>query len=99
MCPKCWGTVTPGTQAEVYRTVKLRDMKAIDETWAPWWRASHKAMAEAAIAAGLDGRPRDGTDADGKPLGPWSVERWLAREMEFADSLEEKKAWNPTAPA
>jgi hypothetical protein len=93
MCLECWKTVSPETQTEVYRTVKLRDKRSVDETWAPWWRASHKAMAEAAIAAGLDGHVREGTDADGKPLGPWSVERWLAKEMAFAESLEEKKAW------
>ncbi len=89
MCSSCWATVSPETQREVYRTVKLRDMRSIDKTWAPWWRASHQAMAEAARAAGLDGHARDGmTDGDGNPLGPWSVDRWLAKEMEHADSLE-----------
>lgn len=89
MCHVCWATVSPATQREVYRTVKLRDVSGCDHTWAPWWRASHTAIAEAARAKGLDGHPREGmTDSEGKPLGPWSVDRWLARQMQIADEME-----------
>jgi hypothetical protein len=92
MCATCWATVSPATQAEVYRTVKLRDMSGCDHTWAPWWRASHTAIAEAARARGLDGHAREGmTDGEGKPLPPWSVDRWLAGQMKIADDMERER--------
>ncbi len=53
MCAPCWATVSPATQREVYRTVKLRG-KGVDATWAPWWRAQSQAIKEAADAAGYD---------------------------------------------
>lgn len=81
MCAACWALVSPETQAEVYRTVKLRDMRSVDATWAPWWRASHRAMFEAAVAAGLDGHVRED-----RP--PWSAQRWLDQELAWADGLE-----------
>ncbi len=76
MCPGCWAMVSPETQREVYRTVKLRDMSGCDHTWAPWWRAAHTAMAE--VARKTPERFEVG----------WSVDRWLAKEMAFASKLE-----------
>lgn len=55
MCRACWSAVSPDTQREVYRTVTMRDMSGCDHTWAPWWRAAHTAIAEAARAAGHKG--------------------------------------------
>lgn len=72
-CPPHWAMVDPPTQREVYRTVKLRDMRAFDATWAPWWRAAHRAIAQCMLADGGD---------------PAMVERWLARQLAFADKLE-----------
>ena len=80
MCRVCWATVSPETQREVYRTVKLRDMSGCDATWAPWWRASHRAIYEAALAAGLDRAARPSG-------GPWNADAWLAHEMHVADEL------------
>jgi len=62
-------------QDEVYRTVKLRD-RTVNETWAPWWRA----QALATVAAGKKAYP--GTDVQ--------AEKWLAKEMAFADTLESR---------
>lgn len=53
MCRSCWALVPPAIQREVYRTVGLRDMRSINETWAPWWRASERAIAEVACAQGV----------------------------------------------
>jgi len=44
MCRECWTLVPADLAAEVYRTVKLRG-DSVDATWAPWWRASARAMA------------------------------------------------------
>ena len=46
MCRSCWKTVPKDLQKEVYRTVKMRG-PAVDETWAPWWRAQARAVAVA----------------------------------------------------
>lgn len=73
MCRACWSTVSPATKREVYRTVTMRDMTGCDHTWAPWWRAAHTAIAEAARAAGRN---------------PEEVDAWLAHEMKVADELE-----------
>ena len=81
MCRSCWALVPVSTQNEVYRTVKRRDMRSVDATWAPWWRASHRAMYENAVARGLDGHARE--DAP-----PWSAKAWLEKELAFAAELE-----------
>lgn len=72
MCKPCWALVSPATQREVYRTVKLR-AASCDASWAPWWRAAHTAMYEVAIAQGHDKEKGDA---------------WLAREMKIADEME-----------
>lgn len=94
-CRGCWALVKPETQAEVYRTVKLRDMGSIDETWAPWWRAQAQAIYEVAIAQGIEAKinaERVGkVDSEGKPLAPWSLAKWLERELSTAVTLEAMK--------
>ena len=75
MCRSCWALVSPSTQAEVYRTVKLRDMSGCDRTWAPWWRASHQAMYEVALANDTVASKED-------------ADAWLARQMKIADDME-----------
>jgi len=75
MCSTHWGKVSPSMQREVYRTVKLRG-RLINETWAPWWRASHLAIYEVGISDGLD-RPK--------------LDAWLRKKMKFADNLEKDK--------
>lgn len=77
MCQRCWAMVDPATQAEVYRTVKLRG-PSCDHTWAPWWRASHSAIAEVA-------RQTPERFAEG-----WNVDVWLTRQLSLADELERK---------
>lgn len=72
MCIACWRLVSPPLQREVYRTVKMRG-RFIDETWAPWWRASHRAIVEVATKDGHDGERLD---------------RYLTQAMTFADELE-----------
>ena len=71
-CPSHWAHVDPATQREVYRTVRLRG-KTVDASWAPWWRASHRAIAQCLAADGWT---------------PERVATWLDREMRFADTLE-----------
>jgi hypothetical protein len=73
MCRPCWSLVPGDIQAEVYRTVGLRERTAVDETWAPWWRAQARAIAHVAFLSSPDVEKRD---------------RYLKREMEFADKLE-----------
>jgi len=73
MCLRHWATVSPGTQREVYRTVKLRE-EDVGASWAPWWRAQAKAIYEAALADGLD---KDACD------------RYLAAELRIAAQLDE----------
>ena len=80
MCRECWTLVSPETQREVYRTVKLRGPDC-DHTWAAWWRASHTAIYEVAIAQGLDGRENEAGNR-------WSAQRWLEHQMEVAAELE-----------
>lgn len=48
MCRSCWALVPRAIQIEVYRTVKLR-ASSVDATWAPWWKAAHRAIAENAV--------------------------------------------------
>ena len=76
-CGPHWHMVPPPLQDEVYRTVRLRGPR-VNASWAPWWRA----QAEATAAVG---RQRD---AD-SPKDLAALERWLGREMKFADRLEE----------
>ena len=76
-CRGCWALVSPETQAEVYRTVRLRGPDC-DHTWAAWWRASHQAIHEIAVAKGQASTPEE------KAKG----ERWLAHQMKIADDLE-----------
>jgi hypothetical protein len=80
MCRECWATVPDAMQREVCRTVKLRGPYC-DASWAPWWRAQAHANHAAAVARERSaGRPRD-------PRG----DRWLARELAFADELDRKE--------
>jgi len=76
MCGPCWATVPAELQREVYRAVRRRDKGAVDETWAPWWRAQARAIDSALEARGADEGKR-------KML--------LDRELAFADTLEAGK--------
>ena len=72
-CATHWRMVSPETQREVYRTVKLRVKRGCDHTWAPWWRAQAQAEFEVAEALGT-------VDT--------VAERRLTRALAFADKLE-----------
>lgn len=74
MCGPCWAKVPAELQREVYRTVRLRGPH-VDASWAPWWRASHRAIHAVAVKA----HPNWTKEA---------AERWLAKELAFADGLE-----------
>lgn len=74
MCRACWAQVPPDLQAEVYRTVRLRG-ESCDASWAPWWRASHRAIHHVAML-------REPNEEKGKA--------WLNRELAFADKLEKR---------
>lgn len=74
MCGRHWAMVPKPMQDEVYRTVKLR-ARLIDSSWAPWWRAAHKAIYHVGKA-----EYPEWTKADA----------WLAMEERFADQLEGK---------
>ena len=76
MCRECWALVPAPMQAEVYRTVKLRGPD-VDATWAPWWRAQAEVIAHVAFLSHPNVEKRDA---------------YLAREMGFADQLEERRA-------
>lgn len=65
--------VPPEVQIEVCRTVKLRSKDSVDATWAPWWRAQAQAIAHVAFATEPNAEARD---------------KFLLREMKFADELE-----------
>ncbi len=90
MCGPCWARVPGSLQREVYRTVRLRDMGAIDKTWAPWWRAQARAIArvaekhEAATPVG-----DTATTIQYASVG-WNTDLYLRRELAFADELEKK---------
>jgi len=73
MCPSCWDKVPRTIQAEVYNTVKLR-RPTIDGSWAPWWRAQARAIAEV-----------------GFPFNPTAKQKYLDKEMAFAETLERKQ--------
>lgn len=81
MCKQCWRLVSPATQAEVYRTVKLRNPRC-DRTWAPWWRAQAKAKEENFKARGLT-------------FAGDSIEAQTQRAMDFADRLEASSVPRP----
>ena len=76
MCRACWSLVSPETQAEVYRTVKLRTGASADATWAPWWRASARAEVENGEARGV--------------FNPGGARFWLAKAFSFATYLEDR---------
>ncbi len=76
MCGPCWALVPADLQAEVYRTVKMRQKDAINASWAPWWRAQAKAIAHVAFLKAPEAEKRD---------------RYLSRELAFADQLEGRK--------
>lgn len=75
MCRSHWSQVPPDLQREVYRAVRLRGPD-VDETWAPWWRAQARAIHHVAMLTTPDAE---------------RGQRWLDRELAFADRLEDKK--------
>lgn len=77
MCEAHWRMVDAITQAEVYRTVRLRGDNC-DATWAPWWRAAHKAICQAMRQSmGEKYHPR--------------IAEYEKKQMDFADYLDSKK--------
>lgn len=81
MCRECWSKVPREMQAEVNRTVVLRNKRSVDATWAPWWRA--QAAATHYVACETD-------RAAGRGLDPRAA-KYLQRENGFADQLERGK--------
>lgn len=77
MCGPCWQLVSAPTQAEVYRTVKLRGSR-VDASWGPWWRAQAFAIVENATRRAVQFK-------NGRTLA-----EYLAHELAFADKLEGK---------
>jgi len=75
MCATCWRTVPAPLQAAVYATVGKRDMRSIDATWGPWWRAQGRAIAAAARAAGHFTESQEAA--------------YIAREDKVANEMEE----------
>ncbi len=73
-CRKHWMMVPVDLKAEVNRTVKLREKTAVNASWAPWWRA------QALATVDVGKRVHPGTDE--------AADRWLAKEMAFAEKLE-----------
>lgn len=74
MCRKHWGMVPRDLQDEVYRTVALRNRDgSIDATWAPWWRAQARAIANVAFQEDPREEHRD-----------W----YIKKADKFADKLE-----------
>ncbi len=59
---------------EVVETCRSRG-KSVDATWAPWWRAAHKAIHHVAML-----------QEPNKERG----DRYLRKELDFADMLELK---------
>lgn len=84
MCPGHWRMVPEDLQAEVYRTVRMRG-KAVDETWAPWWRAQAKAI-DYVFRRELEGRA-DLTELERKDELA-KADRRLAKDLAFANELE-----------
>lgn len=83
MCKPCWAHVTPPTQKEVYRTVRLRG-SYIDASWAPWWRAQAKAIAECYLSKVALSTL---SEAEKTEAQVW-VARYLAREEKVARRFE-----------
>lgn len=78
MCEAHWKLVDRATQAEVYRTVRLRG-DSCDATWAPWWRAAHKAICQAMRATlSVDHHER--------------IAQYEKKQMDFADYLGKKRS-------
>jgi len=73
-CAEHWRMVPPDLKEAVYETARRRG-KAVDETWADWWRA--QAQAEAAVLRQLGGEEDQ-------------IARKLRREMAFAQTLEDR---------
>lgn len=85
MCSRCWRLVPPELAAEVYRTVHLRSAGAIDATWAPWWRAAHRAIDH---VYRHELRTRVDLDEEKRASGFAWADRTLAKDLKFADDLE-----------
>lgn len=78
MCARHWSMVPAALQREVYRTVRLRGRGgSVDSTWAPWWRAAHRAIAEVAHLEVPNAAKRDA---------------YIARAEAFAAKLEARAA-------
>ena len=76
MCRPCWSKVPADLAAEVYATVGLRGPHC-DETWAPWWRAQARAVAQVAHLRAPNEARRDA---------------YIAKADAFAAMLEERAA-------
>ena len=74
MCKEHWKLVPDATKTEVYATVGNRSKGKINETWAPWWRAAHGAIAHVAFLTG------EWTQE--------VAEAYLKKKRAFADKLE-----------
>jgi hypothetical protein len=72
LCRTHWAKVPAMLQTDVIETVGDR-ARTVNATWAPWWRAAHRAIAHVMRA---EGRQCE------------MVERWLAHKLAFADRLE-----------
>lgn len=80
-CRRCWQDVPKDLADEVYRTVKLRNMRdGPDATWAPWWRAQARAI-DAVYRAGVQG-------GRWSEAGPGTFDRELIHDLRFADRLD-----------
>lgn len=73
MCRRHWALVSASLQTEVYRTAKVRGPD-VDVTWAPWWRAAHRAIA---AVAQLE-------------YPGWDSKAWLDQQFAIANDLELK---------
>lgn len=73
MCTRHWAMVPRAMQRDVYNSVGLRGPDC-DESWAPWWRASHRAIAYVGELERKD----------------WDATRWLNKHLAIADEMERR---------
>jgi len=77
MCARHWRLVPLELKGKVYSTFGQRNRASIDRSWAPWWRAQARAVEAVAKLEGLELE---------------ALTRWVANELAFADTLEQREA-------
>ncbi len=92
MCAAHWFKVPGHLQADVYATARARNPN-VDASWGPWWRHQAMAIAHVMRKDTLPAPETPVTEAQHAQLD--RIDKWEAKELAFADSLEVRDVKKP----